>query len=77
MDEKDKVAYYVFEFFYTKNDKYAVLAKEWLIKLAKKYHIYLKERKLVKKNNLINAYRCFLKNEEGYSVTIQKLYNAL
>ena len=77
MDEKDRITYYMFEFFETKNEMYATLVKEWLKKLAKKYHINLKKHQYARKPSVVDAYRNFLKNEMGYSVTVQKLYNAL
>jgi hypothetical protein len=77
MHEKDKVVYNVWEYIETKDEQYKVLAKEWLRKLASKYHLAIKTQKKKTNGDLKEAFRAFLQNEKGYMITLQSLYNYL
>jgi hypothetical protein len=77
IDEKDKVILYVWEYIETKENHYKVLSNEWLTKLARKYNINLKNTRKQLKGSIKEAFRSFLKNDAGYMVTLQRLYDYL
>jgi GTP cyclohydrolase FolE2 len=72
---KDEIILTVFDFIETKQNQFAIKAKELLEMFAKEYHVPIK--KTVKKPDLKQAVRAFIDNGKGYVETIPNLYNAL
>ena len=70
-----KIALYVLEFLETKEEKYKIQAKEYLLELSKFYNFKPKNCHIARR-----PYDClkdFLKNNSGYVITITNLYNSL
>ena len=74
--EKDRIVYYIFEFLETGKRENIVYAKEWLHKLAKRYNMKIRKQSKLK-IDLKTAFKEFILNGKGCTLTIPQLYNSL